>query len=90
MTDGQKATTRLLSLALRHAVPTKYVVEQLKKTNGSIVEFSTAVSRVLSKYVDSFSLDGDKNKCPVCGESSLLFEEGCIKCIAGCGYSRCS
>lgn len=90
MTDGQKATTRLLSLALRHGVPTKYVVEQLKKTNGSIVEFSTAVSRVLSKYVDSFSLDGDKNKCPVCGESSLLFEEGCIKCIAGCGYSRCS
>lgn len=90
MTDGQKATTRILSLALRHGVLPKFIVEQLKKTNGSIVEFSTAISRVLSKYVDSFSLKDEENECPKCGENSLMNVEGCIKCINDtCSYSRC-
>jgi ribonucleoside-diphosphate reductase alpha chain len=91
MTDGQKGMTRLLSLALRHGALPKYIVEQLKKTNGSISDFSTAISRVLSKYVDAYVLSGEDNKCPLCGESSLVNSEGCIKCVnEGCNYSRCS
>ena len=89
MTDGQKATTRVLSLSLRHGIPIKYIVSQLKKTNGSVVEFSTAVSRVLSKYIDAQTLSDKDRECPQCKEVSLSFEEGCIKCMAGCGYSRC-
>ena len=91
MTDGQKGMTRLLSLALRHGALPRYIVEQLKKTNGSISDFSTAISRVLGKYVGTYELTGDENKCPKCGENSLMFTEGCIKCISeGCTYSRCS
>lgn len=91
MTDGQKATTRILSLALRHGVLPKFIVDQLKKTNGSIVEFSTAISRVLSRYVDAYALVDGENRCPKCGENSLMNEEGCIKCVVpGCGFSRCS
>lgn len=90
MTDGQKGMTRLLSLALRHGALPKYIVEQLKKTNGSISDFSTAISRVLSKYVDAYVLSGEDSKCPNCGELSLVNVEGCIKCVLDCGYSRCS
>jgi len=90
MTDDEKALTRILSLNLRHGVPPRYVVEQLKKANGNITAFSTAISRVLSRYVGTYDLVGDKNKCPSCGEASLVFEEGCIKCVSPeCAYSRC-
>lgn len=89
MTNGQRLSTRLISTGLRHGVLPKYIVEQMKKTNGSISDFSTAVARVLSKYVDSYVLEGEENKCPQCGELSLVFEEGCIKCANGCGFSRC-
>jgi len=90
MDDSEKALTRILSLNLRHGVLPRYVVEQLKKSNGNITAFGTAISRVLSKYIGTYDLVGDENNCPLCGENSLMFEEGCIKCIEeGCGYSRC-
>jgi ribonucleoside-diphosphate reductase alpha chain len=90
MTDSQKGLTRLLSLSLRHGALPKYIVEQLKKTNGNISDFSTAISRVLSKYVDNYVLSGEDNKCPTCGEASLMYVEGCIKCLNDpCGYTRC-
>jgi len=91
MTDGQKGLTRMISLSLRHGALPRYIVDQLKKTNGSISDFSTAISRVLSKYVETYTLSGDKSVCPKCGEASLVNAEGCIKCInEGCTYSRCS
>ena len=90
MTDGQRLSTRLISTGLRHGVLPKYIVEQMKKANGSISDFSTAVARVLSKYVGSHTLSEKDSKCPSCGEVSLIFEEGCVTCKAGCGYSRCS
>ena len=90
MSDNEKALTRLLSLNLRHGVPPQYIVQQLKKTNGNITAFSTAISRVLSKYVNSYTLKGNEMICPVCGQPSLIFEEGCIKCAdINCTYSRC-
>jgi len=88
MDDDQKAMTRLLSLGLRHGVLPRYIVEQLKKSNGNITAFSTAISRVLSKYIGTYNLKAGENKCPSCGEESLIFSEGCIKCI-NCSYSRC-
>ena len=90
MSDDQKALTRLLSLSLRHGAPPRYIVEQLKKSNGNITAFSTAVARVLSKYIGTYNLTGDESKCPKCGENSMIFSEGCIKCAnEKCGYSRC-
>ena len=90
MTDDEKALTRILSLNLRHGVLPRYIVDQLKKSNGNITAFSTAISRVLSRYIGTYNLTGDDNKCPVCGDNSLIFVEGCIKCSKpDCGYSRC-
>jgi ribonucleotide reductase alpha subunit len=88
MDDDQKAMTRLLSLSLRHGVLPRYIVEQLKKSNGNITAFSTAISRVLSKYIGTYNLKEGENKCPSCGEPTLIFSEGCIKC-SSCAYSRC-
>jgi len=88
MTDAQKGLTRLLSLNLRHGVKPRYIVEQLRKTGGNISDFSTAISRILSKYVDTYTLEGTESKCPICGEQSLSFVEGCVKCV-NCDYSRC-
>lgn len=95
MTDNEKALTRLLSLNLRHGVAPQFIVDQLKKTNGAITAFSIAISRVLSKYVGTYSLKPGANVCPMCGEPSLINEAGCIKCVnevdgTPCTYSRCS
>jgi len=90
MTDGQRLSTRLISTSLRHGVLPKFIVDQMKKTNGSISDFSTAVARVLSKYVGTYEMEGDASKCPKCGENSLMNVEGCVKCVLECGYSRCS
>ena len=90
MTDNQKALTRVISLALRHGAMPRFMVDQLKKSNGDITAFATALSRVLSKYIKNYILDDDKNACPVCGDNSLIFVEGCVKCAnEECTYSRC-
>jgi ribonucleoside-diphosphate reductase alpha chain len=89
MTDNQKALTRIISLGLRHAAMPRFIVDQLKKSNGDITAFATALSRVLSKYIKNYILD-KKNSCPICGDNSLIFVEGCVKCAnEECTYSRC-
>ena len=90
MTDEERSLTRLLSLNLRHGVPLQFISEQLKKSNGGITTFSTAISRVLSHYIkntDYVYKDGEK-KCPGCGKSTMVFKGGCFECVE-CGYSKC-
>lgn len=89
MSDDERAVTRLISISLRHGVPPRYIVEQLKKSNGNITAFSTAISRVLARCIGAYTLD-EKSICPSCGKASLMFTEGCIKCSdPECTYSRC-
>ncbi len=88
MDSEQRAVTRLLSLAMRHGTPLEFIQNQLKKVNGDITEFSTVVARVLGTYIKQYLFIKDSNKCPVCGEDSIIREGGCIKCI-NCSYSRC-
>jgi len=86
MTAEQRSLTRILSLCLRHGVPHEFIVDQLKKANGDITDFSNVVSRILSKYIkETYFSKG--NVCPNCGEMMVL-REGCIKCLS-CLYSRC-
>lgn len=84
--DEQAAATRLISTALRHGTDVVYIIEQLEKSGGTIVDFSKAVARALKKTLLVEARDGEK--CPDCG-SKLVFEEGCLAC-KNCGYSRCS
>ena len=91
MNDEQKALTRLLSLNLRHGVLPQFIVSQLKKTDGDITAFSTAISRVLSKYIKDYKFKDGENRCPNCDKDTLVYMENCMKCVEPeCGYSRCS
>lgn len=62
------------------------------------------IAKVLTKYIEENGNGGEveiiseqqvlgtkgqqKDICPECGNASLVFEEGCAKCMS-CGYSKC-
>ena len=86
--DEQDSMTRLISLSLRHGVDIKFIVDQLSKSSGNILEFSKSINRILKKYINKDSL---KNMdCENCGsKGSVIFQEGCYIC-KNCGYGKCS
>lgn len=85
--DEHKSITRLISTSLRHGVPSDFIVDQLKKAEGSLVDFSTAVARVLKKYYDS-KVDKYVYICEGCGSTNVNFSSGCPSCT-DCGWSKC-
>ena len=80
----EKATTLYASMLLRHGVSIKYIIKTAKKVNNNITSFSSAMCRVLSKYIPDEVID---EKCPECNEN-LTREGGCIVC-KNCGWSKC-
>ena len=83
--DAIEARTSIyLSMLLRHGVDIKYIIKTAKKVNPGITSFTSAICRVLSKYLPDETLN---DKCPECG-ANLIRESGCIICHS-CGYSKC-
>lgn len=84
------ATTRIISLALRHGSPLQYVVDQLQKDKHSDMQsFSRVISRVLKGYISDGTRAGEKT-CSSCGvEGGLVYQEHCVLC-KNCGSSKCS
>lgn len=80
----EKAATLYSSMLLRHGVDIKYIIKTAKKVNENIVSFSSAICRILSKYLNNEELN---EKCPECG-GRLVREAGCIHCL-DCTYSKC-
>lgn len=81
----EKAATLYTSMLLRHKADLKYVIKTAKKVNENITSFSSAMCRILSKYVPA---EDTGEKCPDCG-GRLIRENGCIHCES-CGWSMCS
>lgn len=81
----ENAATLYSSMLLRHGVDIKYIVKTAKKVNDNITSFSSAMCRVLSKYIPNEEIKG--GVCPDCG-GTLVREGGCIHC-KDCGYSKC-
>lgn len=81
----EKAATLYASMLLRHGVSIKYIVKTAKKVNENITSFTSAICRVLSKYMENETIQGEV--CPECG-SKLIREGGCIRC-SECSYSKC-
>ena len=71
---------------LRTGMRLEDIIKLEDKCNDNIVSFNKAISRVLSKYMESGEETGDV--CPECG-SSLVNENGCVHCPK-CGWSKCS
>lgn len=80
----EKASTLYSSMLLRHGVDIKYIIKTAKKVNDNISSFTSAVCRVLSKYIPN-ETTGDK--CPECG-GNIIREGGCEHCES-CLWSRC-
>ncbi len=81
---------KLISGVLRYRMPLTHVIKlvgQLQLGNESINTWKNGVERALKKYVQ----DGTKatgQRCPNCGEETLVYQEGCLICT-NCGHSRC-
>lgn len=79
----EKAATLYSSMLLRHGISIKYIIKTAKKVNQNITSFSSAMCRVLGKYLPT-EVEG---KCPECG-ADLVHEGGCTHC-SQCSYSKC-
>lgn len=79
----EKAATLYSSMLLRHGVNVKYIIKTAKKVNENITSFSSAMCRVLSKYLPK-EVDGT---CPNCG-GKIINEGGCRHCES-CEWSQC-
>ena len=80
----ERATTLYASMLLRHNVDIKYIIKTAKKVNSNITSFTSAVCRVLGKYMAK-EITGEK--CPECG-SDIINEGGCKHC-SQCEWSKC-
>lgn len=87
-TDEHRVITRLLSTCLRHGVPMAFISDQLTKADGTVVDFSKAVVRVLKKYGNIESFSGKDHVCVACGSKNVIFPSGCPECL-DCGVSKC-
>lgn len=81
----ERAATLYSSMLLRHGVDIKYIIKTAKKVNENISSFSSAMCRVLSKYLSNEEVKGET--CPQCG-GKIIREGGCKHCDS-CDYSAC-
>lgn len=81
----ERAATLYSSMLLRHGIAIKHIVKTAKKVNDNITSFSSAMCRVLSKYIPN---EASGEKCPECG-GNIINEGGCQHCES-CGWSLCS
>lgn len=79
----EKAATLYSSMLLRHGVNIKYIIKTAKKVNDNITSFSSAMCRVLAKYLPK-EVEG---VCPNCG-GKIINEGGCRHCES-CEWSQC-
>ena len=81
---------KLISGVLRYRMPIEQViklVDSLQLDSENINTWKNGVSRALKKYVtDGTEVKGQK--CPNCGNETLVYQEGCLICKT-CGSSRC-
>ena len=81
---------KLISGVLRYRMPIDHVIRlvgSLQLGSESINTWKNGVERALKKYV----VDGTEakgQKCPQCGQETLVYQEGCLIC-KNCGASLC-
>lgn len=81
----ERASTLYSSMLMRHRANLEFIIKTAKKVDDNITSFSSAMCRVLSKYLNGKEVKGEF--CPECG-SPIIRENGCIHCTS-CGWSKC-
>ena len=81
---------KLISGVLRYRMPIDHVIKlvgSLQLNDQSINTWKVGVERALKKYITN-GTTAVGQKCPVCGQETLVYQEGCLICT-NCGASRC-
>ncbi len=81
---------KLISGVLRYGMPIDKVmklVAGLELDSRSINSWKMGVERALKKYIPN-GQKAENQKCPNCGNETLIYQEGCLRCTS-CGASRC-
>lgn len=81
---------KLISGVLRYRMPLENVIKlvgSLQLESESINTWKTGVERALKKYITD-GTEARGQKCPNCGNETLVYQEGCLIC-KHCGASRC-
>lgn len=81
---------KLISGVLRYGMPIDQViklVQGMELNNEPINTWKNGVERALKKYLpNGMAVKGQK--CPNCGQETLIYQEGCLICT-NCGASKC-
>jgi ribonucleoside-diphosphate reductase alpha chain len=80
---------KLISGMLRHGMPLPFVVDTIQNLTWDedhINTWKAGITRAMKKFIKDGKVEGIK--CADCGSESIIFEEGCSKCL-NCGSSKC-
>ncbi len=81
---------KLISGVLRYGMPIDQVIKLvsgLELDSQTINTWKSGVVRALKRYLPSDS-EAKGEECPVCGQETLVYQEGCLKC-RNCGATKC-
>lgn len=81
---------KLISGVLRYGMPIDQVLKLvggLELDSQSINTWKMGVERALKKYLPN-GTQARGQKCPNCGNETLIYQEGCLICTS-CGTSKC-
>lgn len=81
---------KLISGVLRYHMPIDQVLKLiggLELDSQSINTWKMGVERALKKYLPN-GLEAKGQRCPNCGQETLVYQEGCLICTS-CGTSKC-
>ena len=81
---------KLISGVLRYGMPIDQVLKLvggLELDSKSINTWKMGVERALKKYLPN-GTKASGQKCPNCGQETLIYQEGCLICTS-CGTSKC-
>jgi ribonucleoside-diphosphate reductase alpha chain len=81
---------KLISGVLRYGMPIDQVLKLvggLELDSQSINTWKMGVERALKKYLPN-GTKASGQKCPKCGQETLIYQEGCLICTS-CGTSKC-
>lgn len=81
---------KLISGVLRYGMPIDQVVklvQGLSLDSETINTWRNGVERALKRYLPN-GAEAKGQKCPICEQESLVYQEGCLKCT-NCGASKC-
>jgi ribonucleoside-diphosphate reductase alpha chain len=82
---------KLISGVLRNGmniIDVVNLVNGLELDRETINTWKNGIERALKRFIPDGTEDNSGTKCPECGSTPLVYEEGCLVC-KNCGHSKC-